>query len=66
MDKNPQRKKILDKFLKVDLDENLNVLKKINIDEYNYVLIIDLINHLKYPEKFMEDMNQQGVMLVFT
>ncbi len=56
LDKNPPRKKILDKFLKVDLDENLNVLKKINIDEYNYVLIIDLINHLKYPEKFMEDM----------
>ena len=56
LDKNPPREKILDKFLKVDLDENLNVLKKINIDEYNYVLILDLINHLKYPEKFMEDM----------
>ena len=55
LDKNPPKKRILDSFLKIDLDKNLSSLKKINFDEYNYVFLLDLINHLKHPEKFMED-----------
>ena len=56
LDKNPPKEKILDNFLRIDLDNNLNVLKKINMDEYNYIFLLDLINHLKQPERFMEDM----------
>jgi len=56
LDKNPPKEKILDGFLRVDLDKDLNVLKKINLEEYNYIFLLDLINHLKHPEKFVEDM----------
>tara|TARA_Y100000590_G_scaffold115210_1_gene131328 strand:+ start:1019 stop:2530 length:1512 start_codon:yes stop_codon:yes gene_type:complete len=55
LDKNPPKLKCLDNFLKIDLDENLNTLKKINFNKYDYVFLLDLINHLKNPEKFMED-----------
>ena len=56
LDKNPPKEKILDGFLRVDLDKDLNVLKKINLEEYNYIFLLDLINHLKHPEKFVENM----------
>ena len=56
LDKNPPKQKFLDNFLKIDLDKNLHALNKINFDEYDYVFLLDLINHLKNPEKFMEDM----------
>ena len=31
-------------------------LKKIKIDDYDYIILLDLVNHLKYPEEFMENL----------
>ena len=56
LDKNPPKENILNNFLKINLNQNLKNLKKIKIDDYDYIILLDLVNHLKYPEEFMENL----------
>ena len=56
LDKNPPKKNILNNFLKINLNQDLSNLNKIKIDDYDYILLLDLVNHLKYPEEFMENL----------
>ena len=65
IDKNPPKENILKDFLKIDLDSDLTNLKKIKIDNYDYIILLDLINHLKYPEEFMENLKDCFTSLNF-
>ena len=56
LDKNPPKENILNNFLKINLNQDLKNLKKIKIDDYDYIILLDLVNHLKYPEEFMENL----------
>jgi len=65
IDKNPPKKNILKKFIKIDLDSELADLKKLKIDDYDCIILLDLINHLKYPEEFMEKLKDSFSSLDF-
>ena len=56
LDKNPPKKNILNNFLRINLNQDLRNLNKIKIDDYDHILLLDLVNHLKYPEEFMENL----------
>ena len=54
-----------EKFIKIDLDSELKDLKKLKIDDYDCIILLDLINHLKYPEEFMEKLKDCFTSLNF-
>jgi hypothetical protein len=46
----------LNKFLEVDLDKEKIPL---NFDEYDYILLLDVIEHIKNPEKFLSILGEK-------
>ena len=46
----------LNKFLAVDLDQETIPL---NFDEYDYILLLDVIEHIKNPEKFLNTLGEK-------
>ena len=48
--------KSLNKFLVVDLDKESIPLE---LKDYDYILLLDVIEHLKNPEKFLNQLNKK-------
>ena len=46
----------LNKFLVVDFDKETIPL---NFDEYDYILLLDVIEHIKNPEKFLNTLGEK-------